>query len=117
MERFIILVASMMMLISCGSSYSQSNNTVQSNTQDKTETTSAAKKCEEKITRVDRCIGRQITHTSASYTLILTENGHVFEFWDNKNFSNVREGDIACFEKFEDGRVKLTNIVYMIYLQ
>lgn len=119
MKKLFILIAiaiSSLSLVSCGNDSNAAQNDASQNTSQCNETTVTKEICEERIIRVDRCIARRSTYTSASYTVILTEGNNSFFFWDGDSVdsSNVREGDIALFEKWSNGEKNLLSIAYVI---
>jgi hypothetical protein len=67
------------------------------------------------IIRVDRviCSGG---YSSYSKTVILTDDGRSFSFRDSDNIGsvNVREGDMAQYLLYSDGKVELEGIAYAI---
>ena len=67
------------------------------------------------IIRVDRviCSGG---YSSYSKTVILTDDGRSFSFRDPDNIGsvNVREGDMAQYLLYSDGKVELNGIAYAI---
>lgn len=67
------------------------------------------------IIRVDRviCSGG---YSSYSKTVILTDDGRSFSFRDSDNIGsvNVREGDMAQYLLYSDGKVELNGIAYAI---
>lgn len=67
------------------------------------------------IIRVDRviCSGG---YSSYSKTVILTDDGRSFSFRDSDNIGsvNVREGDVAQYLLYGDGKTELEGIAYAI---
>ena len=67
------------------------------------------------IIRVDRiiCGGGYSSH---SKTVILTDDGRSFSFRDSDNIGsvNVREGDVAQYLLYGDGKTELEGIAYAI---
>ena len=119
MQKIFILIAiaiSSMSLVSCGNDSNAAQNDASQNTPQCNETTVTNEICKERIIRVDRCIARKSTYTSASYTVIFTEGNNSFYFCDGDNvdYANVREGDFALFEKLSNGEKNLLSITYVI---
>ena len=67
------------------------------------------------VIRVDRslCSGGYSTY---SKTVILTDDGRSFSFRDSDNIGsvNVREGDLAQYSLYSDGKTELEGIAYAI---
>ena len=67
------------------------------------------------VVRIDRiiCSGG---YSSYSKTVILTDDGRSFSFRDSDNIGsvNVREGDMAQYLLYSDGKVELNGIAYAI---